>query len=303
MNKNLLFYILGIYLECIYKKEKIMIGRYVATILNITLVLILISIGNSSALADGHNNQRFDANKPTVFITGSNRGIGLALVKNYAARGWNVIATCRSPSKAENLMSLRKQYSRVFIEEMDVTDTTEIQYLANKYKNYPIDILINNAGILGNVENQSFGNLNPDLFEKVMAVNALGPLKVAEAFADNVALSKQKKIVSMTSGLGSMQITLNSDRFYYYRMSKAALNMGVIAMNVSLKSRGVISALIAPGMVETQLLNDSGYRGSGTITTDESAAGLVRIIDQISNETIKKNRGKSVNYDGMVIPW
>ena len=280
-----------------------MIGRYVATILNITLVLILISIGNSSALADGHNNQRFDANKPTVFITGSNRGIGLALVKNYAARGWNVIATCRSPSKAENLMSLRKQYSRVFIEEMDVTDTTEIQYLANKYKNYPIDILINNAGILGNVENQSFGNLNPDLFEKVMAVNALGPLKVAEAFADNVALSKQKKILSMTSGLGSMQITLNSDRFYYYRMSKAALNMGVIAMNVSLKSRGVISALIAPGMVETQLLNDSGYRGPGTITTDESAAGLVRIIDQISNETIKKNRGKSVNYDGMVIPW
>ena len=135
-----------------------------------------------------------------------------------------------------------------------------------------------------------------------MALNALGPLQVAEAFADSVALSEQEKIVSMTSGLGSMQITFNSDAFYYYRMSKAALNMGVLAMNVSLKSKGVISALIAPGMVETQLLRDSGYPRVG-ITTDESAAGLVKVIDEISNETIKKNRGKSTNYNGMVIPW
>ena len=88
----------------------------------------------------------------------------------------------------------------------------------------------------------------------------------------------------------------------YYRMSKAALNMGVLAMNVSLKPKGVISALIAPGMVETQLLRDSGYPREG-ITTDESAAGLVKVINEISNETIKKNRGKSTNYNGMVIPW
>jgi len=270
--------------------------------LKISLFFCLISFGNYSVLADGHQSKTLELGKPTVLITGSNRGIGFALVKNYAANGWNVIATCRNPSKAEDLNQLSNQYSSISIEEMDVTDISEIQYLAEIYKNQPIDILINNAGILGNIENQSFGNLDQALFEKVMAVNALGPLKVAEAFADSVALSEQKKIVSMTSGLGSMQITLNSDAFYYYRMSKAALNMGVLAMNVSLKSKGVISALIAPGMVETQLLRDSGYPRVG-ITTDESAAGLVKVIDEISNETIKKNRGKSTNYNGMVIPW
>jgi len=275
---------------------------YVLKVLKISLFFCLISFGHYPVLADGHQSKSLDLDKPTVLITGSNRGIGFALVKNYAANGWNVIATCRSPDKAEDLNQLSKLYSSISIEEMDVTDISEIQYLAKKYKNQPIDILINNAGILGNIENQSFGNLDPDLFEKVMAVNALGPLKVAEAFADSVALSEQKKIVSMTSGLGSMQITLNSEAFYYYRMSKAALNMGVLAMNVSLKPKGVISALIAPGMVETQLLRDSGYPRVG-ITTDESAAGLVKIINEISNETIKKNRGKSTNYNGMVIPW
>lgn len=275
---------------------------YVLKVWKISLFFCLISFGNYSVLADGHQSKTLELVKPTVLITGSNRGIGFALVKNYAANGWNVIATCRNPSKAEDLNQLSNQYSSISIEEMDVTDISEIQYLAEKYKNQPIDILINNAGILGNIENQSFGNLDQALFEKVMAVNALGPLKVAEAFADSVALSEQKKIVSMTSGLGSMQITLNSDAFYYYRMSKAALNMGVLAMNVSLKSKGVISALIAPGMVETQLLRDSGYPRVG-ITTDESAAGLVKVIDEISNETIKKNRGKSTNYNGMVIPW
>ena len=275
---------------------------YVLKVLKISLFFCLISFGHYPVLADGHQSKSLDLDKPTVLITGSNRGIGFALVKNYAVNGWNVIATCRSPDKAEDLNQLSKQYSSISIEEMDVTDISEIQYLAKKYKNQPIDILINNAGILGNIENQSFGNLDPDLFEKVMAVNALGPLKVAEAFADSVALSEQKKIVSMTSGLGSMQITLNSEAFYYYRMSKAALNMGVLAMNVSLKPKGVISALIAPGMVETQLLRDSGYPRVG-ITTDESAAGLVKVINEISNETIKKNRGKSTNYNGMVIPW
>ena len=275
---------------------------YVLKVLKISLFFCLISFGHYPVLADGHQSKSLDLDKPTVLITGSNRGIGFALVKNYAVNGWNVIATCRSPDKAEDLNQLSKLYSSISIEEMDVTDISEIQYLAKKYKNQPIDILINNAGILGNIENQSFGNLDPDLFEKVMAVNALGPLKVAEAFADSVALSEQKKIVSMTSGLGSMQITLNSEAFYYYRMSKAALNMGVLAMNVSLKPKGVISALIAPGMVETQLLRDSGYPRVG-ITTDESAAGLVKVINEISNETIKKNRGKSTNYNGMVIPW
>ncbi len=257
----------------------------------------------STVKADHNHIKVYDQSNPTVFITGSNRGIGLALVRNYAIKGWNIIATCRSPERANDLNKLLDDYPNISIEKLDVTDLDEIESLARKYEGVAIDVLINNAGILGDVEAQTFGSLSQSTFEKVMAVNAYGPLKVAEAFSDNVALSKQKKIVSMTSGLGSMQITGNTDRFYFYRMSKAALNMGVIAMNVSLKSKGVMSALIAPGMVDTQLLDESGYAGPGVITTDDSAIGLIEVIEEISPQTIRKNRGKATNYNKGIIPW
>ena len=253
--------------------------------------------------ADHNHIKVYDQSNPTVFITGSNRGIGLALVRNYAIKGWNIIATCRSLERANDLNKLLGDYPNILIEQLDVTDLDEIESLARKYEGVAIDVLINNAGILGDIEAQTFGSLSQSTFEKVMAVNAYGPLKGAEAFSDNVALSKQKKIVSMTSGLGSMQITGNTDRFYFYRMSKAALNMGVIAMNVSLKSKGVMSALIAPGMVDTQLLDESGYAGPGVITTDDSAIGLIEVIEEISPQTIRKNRGKATNYNKGIIPW
>jgi len=271
-----------------------------------TIYLIFFSFLMSvfSTIKADHNHVKvYDQSNPTVFITGSNRGIGLALVRNYAIKGWNIIATCRSPERANDLNKLLGDYPNILIEQLDVTDLDEIESLARKYEGVAIDVLINNAGILGDVEAQTFGSLSQSTFEKVMAVNAYGPLKVAEAFSDNVALSKQKKIVSMTSGLGSMQITGNTDRFYFYRMSKAALNMGVIAMNVSLKSKGVMSALIAPGMVDTQLLDESGYAGPGVITTDDSAIGLIEVIEEISPQTIRKNRGKATNYNKGIIPW
>ena len=244
-----------------------------------------------------------DPERPTVFITGSNRGIGFALVKHYSQDGWNVIATCRNPNQAEDLKTLSKNFSNIFIEEMDVTDLAEIAHLAQKYKDKPIDILINNAGILGNLTKQSFGELDYELFQKVMAVNTFGPLKIAEKFAENVAISDQKKIVSITSGLGSMAIMGNSERFFFYRMSKSALNMGVLALNASLKSKGIIAALISPGMVDTQLLDESGYRGNNKVSPEESAAGLVKVIDNISLETMKKTRGRPTNFDDMILPW
>ena len=261
--------------------------------------------GLSTVNADHSDVKIYDQNKPTVFITGSNRGIGFGLAKNYAIKGWNVIATCRSPNRAEDLKDLAAEYPNILVEELDVTDLDEINQLATKYEGIPIDVLINNAGILGDVQAQSFGSFDQSTFEKIMLVNAYGPLKVGEAFADNVALSNQKKIVSMTSGLGSMQITGSSDRFYFYRMSKAALNMGIIAMNVSLKSKGVMSALIAPGMVETAFLEASGYplSGPGVVTIDQSALGLIEVIEEINPKTNRKNRGKAINYDKGIIPW
>ena len=203
----------------------------------------------------------------------------------------------------EDLKTLSRNFSNIFIEEMDVTDLGEITHLAQKYKDKPIDILINNAGILGNVPKQSFGNLDYNLFQTVMAVNAFGPLKVAEAFADSVAISNQKKIVTMTSGLGSFAIMGNFDRFFFYKMSKSAINMGVLTMNASLKSKGIIAALISPGMVDTKLLDESGYQGRNKISPEESVAGLVKIIAEISLDTMKKTRGRPTNFDEKILPW
>ena len=244
-----------------------------------------------------------DQAKSTVLITGSNRGIGLALAENYAQQGWNVIATCRKPNKAVDLISLREEYKNVNIERLDVTSQEQIKELAEKYNGIPIDVLLNNAGILGDVEDHIFGSLNDETFEQVFAVNRLAPLKVSEAFVEHVSLSQQKKIVSMTSGLGSMQITANQSYFYFYRMSKAALNMAVVAMNASLRKQGIISALIAPGQVDTELLAESGYRGPNKITPDESAKSLIRIIDSLSQESVKKNGNKAINVDDRVLPW
>ena len=281
--------------------------KNICSLTNILGILIIAFSFQGLALAQIQTNTSkqllLDTSQPTVLITGSNRGIGLALARNYAISGWNVIATCRSPERADDLKKLIYDYPNISIEKLDVTELNEIESLARKYQGIAIDVLINNAGILGDVKNQTFGSLDQLTFEKVMAVNAYGPLKVAEAFTESVELSNQKKIVSMTSGLGSMQITGNMDRFYFYRMSKAALNMGVIAMNASLKSKGVMSALIAPGQVETQLLFESGFEGPGVITTDESAIGLIEVIEGISPQTIRKNRGKATNYNKRIIPW
>ena len=272
----------------------------------IKLFLIMISIflvASVNTKVNANESPVIDLDKSTVLITGSNRGIGLSLAENYAEQGWNVIATCRKPDKAADLISLKEKYDNVNIEQLDVTSQKHINALAEKYKGIPIDVLLNNAGILGDIRDQVFGALNEETFEQVFAVNTLAPLKVSEAFVEHVSLSEQKKIISMTSGLGSMQITANQSYFYFYRMSKAALNMAVVAMNASLRKQGIISALIAPGQVDTKLLEESGYRGPNKITPDESAKSLIRIIDSLSQETINKNGNKAINVDDRVLPW
>lgn len=239
-----------------------------------------------------------DPASPTVLVTGSNRGIGLALVQHYAGAGWNVIATCRRPGQAEELNALARQNPKVIVEELDVADHRAIERLAERYRGTPIDLLINNAAVLGELPKQKVGGLDYEQFEEVMRVNVFGPLKMSEAFADHVAASRQKKIVALTSGLGSLALMGKMSGFYNYRMSKAALNMGFRGLRTDLKPRGIIVGLVAPGMVETQLLAESGYRGKA-LKPAESAAGMAKIIEAMTAE----DPGVPINVDGKPIPW
>ncbi|MEZ5564678.1 MAG: SDR family oxidoreductase [Gammaproteobacteria bacterium] len=239
------------------------------------------------------------SDSPTILLTGSNRGVGLALVKEYASHGWNVIASCRSPRKAAELNALAAANPKIHVEQLDVTDVGQINKLAAKYRGVPIDVLFNNAGWLGTpIGKQQFGNLDKQLFVDVMLTNVYGPLKLAEAFVSNVEASKQKKIIGMTSGLGSLTLMGRMSRFYDYQMSKAAMNMGMRALRNDLKGRGIAVGIVAPGMVDTDMLEESGYSGKA-LTPAESAAGLYKLVAALTPE----DKGLPVNVDGKVIPW
>jgi NAD(P)-dependent dehydrogenase (short-subunit alcohol dehydrogenase family) len=244
-----------------------------------------------------------DASSPTILITGSNRGVGLALVKEFAANGWNVLASCRKPAEAAELQALAKANPKIIVEALDVASVASMQSLAAKYQGQPIDVLFNNAAILGDRNDtgnkkQQLGGLDEQLFDQVMKTNVYGSLKLSELLAGNVAASQQKKIVGITSGLGSLTLMGKMSRFYYYQMSKAALNMGFRALRNDLKPRGITVAILAPGMVDTDLLAESGYKGKALSTT-ESAAGLYKLVQGLTID----DPGIPVNVDGKPIPW
>ena len=112
-----------------------------------------------------------------MLITGSNRGLGLEFSRQYAAAGWNVIATCRTPQTAEKLEALAEQYKQVVVEKMDVTSDRDVEILAIKYKTQPIDVLLNNAGIYGTLEKQTLGAFDFEELKRVFDVNTIGSLR------------------------------------------------------------------------------------------------------------------------------
>jgi NAD(P)-dependent dehydrogenase (short-subunit alcohol dehydrogenase family) len=244
--------------------------------------------------------QSIDSEQPTILITGSNRGIGLAFAQNYADAGWNVIATARSPDHADELHALAASNEHVIIEQLDVTDYARIAALAVEYAGTPIDVLLNNAGIYGDRDKQEWGALDPEEFQEVNAVNVLGPLKMAEAFADHVAASGQKKIVSITSGAGSVSPDRVAGGGVFYSVSKAALNMAMRKARADLEDRGIIVALIAPGLVYTDMLaTNRPSLVPRARTAEESVASIAEVIASLD----QTYDGRPRNYDGSVLPW
>ena len=238
-----------------------------------------------------------DAAPATVLITGSNRGIGLEFVRQYAALGWRVIATTRDPATATELVALAKTNPQLItVEKIDVANAADIAALAAKYKGRPIDVLLNNAGTLGDPGKQSFQQLDYATFEEVLRVNTYGPLAMSHAFLDNVLASEQKKIVAITSGLSSIENTRRFGSLYFYRISKAGLNMAMRALQAELRPKGVKVGILAPGVVETRLLRQSGFSGQG-ITPQESVRTTMRNIDQLDDSAdMRINTGEK-------LPW
>ena len=246
------------------------------------------------------------ARAETVLITGSNQGIGLEFAKEYAARGWTVIATQRRDSIPEELVRLQQMYpNKVRIEHLDVTDAAQIKALAARLKGQPIDVLLNNAALtrlapltdrFGNA-GQHFGTLDYDQLDLFIHTNVAGPLRLTEALIDNVRASKQKKIIAISSAAGMLSVPPRSADHYWYRISKTALNSAMRLLAVQFKDEGIIVALFHPGGVQVESLGD--LRLPGFVAPSEAVSKMITTIDGLT----PKDSGRFMQSDGRDQPW
>ncbi|SDH54628.1 SDR family oxidoreductase [Nitrosomonas sp. Nm132] len=230
----------------------------------------------------------------TTLITGTNRGIGLEFVRQYAQDGWYVIACCRQPEKAEDLSRLTAQYpDHIRIYALDVADHQQIDQLARSLTSETIDLLINNAGIYPPSDDGGFGSIDYAAWIQAMQINTMAPLKMAEAFITQISSSNLKTIATITSKMGSIADNQRGGS-YIYRSSKAAVNMVARSLAIDLKPRGITSVLLHPGWVKT----DMGGRDA-LISTEQSVTGMRRILSGVA----LADTGKFFAYDGQLIPW
>lgn len=281
--------------------------RYVYLHVLIALVLLLAAPGAFAASGEQTG---------TVLITGSNRGIGLEFARQYAERGWQVIATCRSPARADELNRLAATHDNLSVSPLDITSADSVAALAKQLDGRPIDVMLNNAAYLGESAPQDFGTLDYALFEEIVAVNLIGPLRVTEALINNVANSQLKKIIILGSAAGSNGLLGPGLQLTAYRSSKAGLHMAAHQLAQTLAPRGILVGLINPGLVDTKGVLDlkpgdpvpavfkpllplieSGQLG--LMRPAESVTEMIRLIDDLGAE----EAGHFWNVDGQELPW
>ena len=236
----------------------------------------------------------------TVLVTGASRGLGLEFVRQYANSGWDVIACARQPDKAPELESLRRRWSgSVNVELLDVTHEAQLERLAGRYATTDIDVLINNAGDIGPrgaarelLHKQYFGSLDYPAWHRIFDINVFAPMRVAELFIENVERSEQKKLVFMSSTVGSN--VESAQHAFLYATSKAALNKCVSLAAVTLRPRSVIVAAVCPGFARTEMGGPAA-----NVEVADSIAGLRKVIAGL---TLEKS-GSFTRYNGEAVAW
>jgi NAD(P)-dependent dehydrogenase (short-subunit alcohol dehydrogenase family) len=225
-----------------------------------------------------------------ILITGANRGIGLEFVRQYAEAGWKVIACCRDLTQATGLQALVNIYPDIRVYALDVADFSAIDALAAVLKDVKIDVLINNAGVY---PRSDLEHADTEQWLHAFKVNSMAPYKMATAFTPNLAASQLKKVVTLSSKMGSLDDN-TSGGSYIYRTSKVAANMVMKSLAIDLKAYGIAVAVLHPGWVQTEM----GGPGA-LIDTQTSVSGLRRVIEDLNLE----NSGRFIAYDGKVISW
>jgi len=217
----------------------------------------------------------------TALVTGANRGIGLELARQLHAAGWTVIGVCRTSTPA--LEAIAEVW-----DGLDVADDGVVDAVRARLGDRPIQLLINNAGIL---RRQALPDLDWDGMRQQFEVNTLGPLRVTSAALPN--LQSGSKVAIVTSRMGSIDDN-TSGSHYGYRMSKAAVNIAGVSLARDLERRGIAVILLHPGHVRTEMT-----RGSGQVDAATAARGLLARIDELDLATT----GTFRHAQGQALPW
>jgi NAD(P)-dependent dehydrogenase (short-subunit alcohol dehydrogenase family) len=247
---------------------------------------VVLLMGAVGAHAQPGSEDEGQSTAKTALITGANRGLGLEFAKQYSAAEWQVIGTARRPEAASELKALD-----VRVLQLDVTDQVSVDRLARDLGDQPIDLLINNAGIFPMAA--TLPEIDFDNITRTLAVNTIGPMRVTRALLPNLRRGEAKKIVNITSNLGS--IADNTDgRFYGYRESKAALNMFTRSLAAELRDDGFTCIVMNPGWVQT----DMGG-ANAPLQAPESISGMRAVIDRLT----PADSGTFWTHEGKQMPW
>jgi NAD(P)-dependent dehydrogenase (short-subunit alcohol dehydrogenase family) len=224
----------------------------------------------------------------TILITGAARGIGRALCEDALRRGWAVIGSVRDAAAAKALEAEFGPRFQALV--FDVTDAPAIARAAASLDT-PLDILINNAGIIG-PDRQSALEMDFDGLRQTLEVNTLAPLRVSQAFLPHLKRSAKPRILTISSNMGSLSYA-KSDHLAY-RISKAAVNKAMQGLATDLKRQGVAVAVLHPGWVRT----DMGGAGAD-ISPAASAKGILDVAEGLTIE----GSGRFLSYDGREMAW
>ncbi|TPG67469.1 SDR family oxidoreductase [Hymenobacter nivis] len=232
-----------------------------------------------------------------ILITGANRGLGLELTRQYLERGAHVLAASRQPDAARELQALRRQYAeRLTLITLDVTDDASIAAAAQAAAQAVdgLDVLINNAGVYQpGGKGQPLGQLSAAAAVETFRINAVGPLLVAQALLPLLRAGGKARIVSISSGLGSLTWKASGDP-YHYSASKAALNMYMRSLAAEVGHQGILSVVVDPGWMRTGMGGDHA-----TQEPADSARGIIRLAEQLHAE----ENGSFVTWQNQPVPW
>ena len=222
----------------------------------------------------------------TVLVTGANRGLGLEFARQYQEAGWQVIGTARDPDEAQELEALG-----VRVMQLDVASQQSVDELAAALGDEPIDLLINNAGIFPRVG--KLDEIDFDDYNRTLAVNTVGPVRVTRALLPNLRRGDLKIIAGLSSNLGSIAENERGN-FYGYRESKAALNMFTKTLAAELGPEGFTCIVLTPGWVQTDMGGPNA-----NLTPAESIAGMKAVLDRLT----PADNGTFWSYNGSQMPW